>query len=67
MGEYADDYFRKEIMGTYGFDPGSMYEKSVLKKHKCSKCGKKFEQERSMTQHFNDKHKAKVKATGEQQ
>jgi hypothetical protein len=25
MGEYADDYYRKEVKEKFGFDPGSMY------------------------------------------
>lgn len=25
MGEYADDYFRKDVKRQFGFDPGSMY------------------------------------------
>lgn len=64
MGEYADDYFRREIMGNYGFDPGSMYD-DEKKNHKCPRCGKKFYQEISVTQHLKDKHK-EVKAAGEQ-
>jgi hypothetical protein len=40
MGEYADDYYRQDVMKRYGFDPGSMYSNNTLKKNTCPKCGK---------------------------
>jgi len=47
MGEYADDYWRREMNNQFGFDPGSMYgedrkPKPKKQKHKCGVCGGKF-------------------------
>lgn len=44
MGEYADDYFRKQVKAKFGFDPDSMYSISQPRRDKtpCKVCGKKF-------------------------
>jgi hypothetical protein len=60
MGDYADDYYRKEVKNTFGFDPGSMYLELIVKpKLKCGKCGKRFMSEISVKQHLRDYHKIK--------
>ncbi len=58
MGEYADDYYRREVMNKHGFDPGSMYgDKPKKAKPKCPKCGKAFKGEQGVSDHLRDYHK----------
>ena len=59
MGEYADKYYRREVMNKYGFDPGSMYGDDASKKvkPKCPKCGKSFRGEQGVRDHLRDSHK----------
>jgi hypothetical protein len=59
MGEYADDYYRKEVKEKFGFDPGSMYAENKPKKTKnhktpCKLCGKFVA---GMDDHLRDAHK----------
>ena len=57
MGEYADDYFRKEVQDRFGFDPGSMYGESKAgpQKVQCKVCGKRVKQV-GMKDHMRDAH-----------
>ena len=69
MGEYADDYYRREVMNKHGFDPGSMYAdgKTREQKKNCSKCGKYFKSDKAVNDHMRDYHKValpNVKVTG---
>lgn len=44
MGEYADDYFRREVKSKFGFDPGSNDKPAVKhgsNKTICPKCQKR--------------------------
>lgn len=59
MGEYADDYYRRDVLHRYGFDPGSMYaeEKPEEKPKKtCPKCGKHLKTEQGVINHLRDYH-----------
>ena len=58
MGEYADDYFRKEVRDKFGFDPGSMYgesKKNKPQKVQCKVCGKRVKQA-GLQDHMRDIH-----------
>jgi hypothetical protein len=60
MGEYADDYFRKEVKEMFGYDPGSGdYTKKPCIKFLCPKCKKKMKSEISVKDHLRDYHKIK--------
>lgn len=54
MGEYADDYFRREMKSKYGFDPGGTEDLRVAKKQ-CPKCGKRVK-ETGLADHMRDTH-----------
>jgi hypothetical protein len=58
MGEYADDYYRQEVMNRHGFDPGSMYGDDKPKKQKkvCPKCGKHLKTDQGVNDHLRDYH-----------
>ena len=58
MGEYADDYYRSEVMKKHGFDPGSMYSDNRPKKQKiiCPKCGKRIKTDQGVNDHLRDYH-----------
>ncbi len=58
MGEYADDYYRREVMSEHGFDPGSMYGDDTPKKPKkaCPKCGKHMKTDQGVRDHLRDYH-----------
>lgn len=59
MGEYADDYYRKEFAAKFGVDPGSMYEEDDKyagkgkRKTRCAQCGKMV---LGLSDHLKDKH-----------
>lgn len=57
MGEYADDYFRREVMGKFGFDPGPNDKSAKLttKKVPCPKCGRRVK-EVGLSNHMRDAH-----------
>ncbi len=59
MGEYADDYYRREVMNRHGFDPVSMYGDDKPKKQKknCPKCGKSFKSDQAVNDHMRGYHK----------
>lgn len=60
MGEYADDYFRKEFKAAHWVDPGSMYSekpRKTKKLHRCAVCNKKFTTEQGAVDHLRDYHK----------
>lgn len=60
MGDYADDYFRKEVKDRFGFDPGSMYGESKSKKPQkvpCKLCGKRVKPA-GLEDHMRDAHAA---------
>jgi hypothetical protein len=64
MGEYADDYFRKQVMSKHGFDPGSMYDSGKEpERAQCPICGKRMKKE-GLADHKRDAHLSK--ATGGQ-
>lgn len=66
MGEYADAYFRQEVMEEFGLDPGSMYDEGPRKprtKHYCPKCGKILRTSQGMRDHLRDKHATAAKET----
>jgi hypothetical protein len=58
MGEYADDYFRREVMGKFGFDPGPNDKgaKLTTKKVHCPKCGRRVK-EIGLKDHLRTVHK----------
>jgi hypothetical protein len=56
MGEYADDYFRKEVKDRFGFDPGSMYSESkATQKVQCKVCSKRVKAT-GLKDHMRDAH-----------
>jgi len=67
MGEYADDYFRKEVKSMFGVDPGSMYsakKKQKIEKVPCKTCGKRVKPT-GIQDHMRDAHKI-IEAKNEQ-
>lgn len=58
MGEYADDYYRREMISKHGFDPGSMYgdDEPGKAKPKCKKCGKRCKSDQGVRDHLRDAH-----------
>lgn len=57
MGEYAEEYFRREVKEKYGFDPGSIEDVPKKTKPKCPKCGKVFSVKHAVLDHLRDYHK----------
>lgn len=58
MGEYAEDYFRREVQSKYGFDPGTEKEgkkQKVASKVQCKTCGKHVKAA-GLTDHMRDAH-----------
>ena len=57
MGEYADLYYRGEVLKNHGYDPGSMYSYGATKNNRrCPACGKKFKSIRAVADHLRDYH-----------
>lgn len=57
MGEYADEYYRQEVLKEHGFDPGSMYNTTSNKaKPQCPKCGKRCKGDQGVHDHLRQVH-----------
>jgi hypothetical protein len=59
MGEYADDYYRRDVINKHGFDPGSMYNsdnRPTKQKIICPRCGKRIKTDQGVDDHLRDYH-----------